>query len=170
MKVNVPNEYAHALPTDDAVRRRIRSQRFKARGGQLAAVEHQQLADVHDVPASVVNVDWGHGRVECVLKTIVDRVGVHKKSECSVPQYVWIRQSIQLVSIRGRAAKGAPQVLAIVLLVDATGECDYDRMHQMLLESTGGRFNPRRLFCDRQTDIGASARKTWPSLDVSDIF
>jgi len=67
-KVNVPNEYAHALPTDDAVRRRIRSQRFKARGGQLAAVEQQQLADVHDVPASVVNVDWGHGRVECVLK------------------------------------------------------------------------------------------------------
>lgn len=61
-------------------------------------------------------------------------------------------------------------MLAIVLLVDATGECDYDRMHQMLLESTGGRLNPRRLFCDRQTDIGASARKTWPSLDVSDIF
>jgi hypothetical protein len=59
-----------------------------------------------------------------------------------------------------------PQVLAIVLLADTTGN-DYDRMHQMLLESTGGRLKPRRLFSDRETDIGASARKTWPTLEVS---
>jgi hypothetical protein len=68
MKVHVPNEYTHALPTDAAVRRRIRSQRFKARGGRMAAVHQQHLVDVHDVPASVVNVDWPDGRVECVLK------------------------------------------------------------------------------------------------------